>query len=252
VRDASLWESEGVSRASFVLLEPHVEGVQRGSPPQADAECLGVSPNSPIPPRMGARGLKEGFETASSWCLLLSQAQAAWYNGPALRFQMRIAANILTTLRFILAPIVMWLILADERAAALSVYAVAIVTDILDGYLARRSKIMPSYGPTFDALADCSLFYLPIIALAITGRGFWLLVGATISVAYLVPVLVIIRKKKGGLTIPRLDTGLLATSVHMTIIAHIVGWEYAQFLVLPLFLVALMYGRRYLTFARNG
>ena len=129
---------------------------------------------------------------------------------------MRITANILTTLRFILAPIVMWLILADKTVAALSVYAVAIVTDILDGYLARSSKIIPSYGPTFDALADCSLFYLPIIALAIAGRGFWLLVGATVSVAYLVPVLGIIRKNKGGLAIPRLDTGLLAASVHVT------------------------------------
>jgi len=165
---------------------------------------------------------------------------------------MRRTADILTTLRFILAPIVMWLILADERAAALSVYAVAVVTDILDGYLARKGKVIPSYGPTFDALADCSLFYLPIVALAIAGRGFWLLVGATVSVVYLIPVLGIIRKKKGGLTIPRLDTGLLATSVHMTIIAHIVGWQYAQFLVLPLFLVAIMYGYRYLAFARNA
>ena len=165
---------------------------------------------------------------------------------------MRRTADTLTTLRFVLAPIVMWLILADERAAALSFYGAAIVTDILDGYLARKSKVIPSYGPTFDVLADMSLFYLPITALAIAGRGFWLLVGATISVAYLVPVLAIIRKKKGGLTIPRLDTALLATSVHTTVIAHIVGWEYAQFLVLPLFLVALMYGYRYVMFARNA
>ncbi len=165
---------------------------------------------------------------------------------------MRITANILTSLRFILAPIVMWLVLADERAAASSVYAVAVVTDILDGYLARRSKILPSYGPTFDAFADFSLFYLTTIALAITGQGFWLLVGATVSVVYLVPVLGTIRKNKGGLTVPHLDTGLLAASVHVTVITHIVGWHYAQFLVLPLFLVALMYGRRYLTFARKA
>jgi cardiolipin synthase len=165
---------------------------------------------------------------------------------------MRPTADTLTTLRFVLSPIVMWLILADERAAALSFYGAAIVTDILDGYLARKSKVIPSYGPTFDVLADMSLFYLPITALAIAGRGFWLLVGATISVAYLVPVLAIIRKKKGGLTIPRLDTALLATSVHTTVIAHIVGWQYAQFLVLPLFVGALIYVYRYVMFPRNA
>ena len=165
---------------------------------------------------------------------------------------MRRTADILTTLRFILAPIVMWLILSDQKAAALSVYIAAIATDIADGHLARRSKVMPSYGPTFDALADMSLFYLPIIALYIVGRGFWLLVGATVSVASLVPVLALIRMKKGGILIPRLDTALLATSVHTTVIAHIVGWQYAQFLVLPLFLVALLYGYRYLAYARNA
>jgi cardiolipin synthase len=161
-------------------------------------------------------------------------------------------ADVLTTLRFILAPIVMWLILAENTAAALTVYFLAIFTDVLDGYLARRSLSIPSYGPTFDALADMSLFYLPIMALYIAGRGCWLLVVATLSVAYLVPLLVIIRKKKGGLLIPRLDTGLLAACVHTTVIAHIVGWEYAQFLVLPAFLVALMYGYRYVMFARNA
>lgn len=165
---------------------------------------------------------------------------------------MRRTADILTTIRFILAAIVMWLILADEKAMALSVYAAAILTDILDGYLARRSQVLASYGPTYDALADMTLFYLPIIALAIAGRGFWLLAGATVSVVFLIPVLAIIRKKKGGLLIPRLDTALLAASVHTTVIAHIAGWQYAQFLVLPLLLVALLYGHRYLVFARNA
>ena len=184
--------------------------------------------------------------------LVLSKADTDCYNVASLSRQMRRAANVLTALRFVLATIVMWLILADERVAALSVYAAAIATDILDGYLARKSKVIPSYGPTFDALADMSLFYLPIIALYIMGRGLWLLVGATASMVYLVPVLALIRKKNGGLLIPRLDTALLATSVHTTVVAHIVGWQYAQFLVLPLFLVALLYGYRYLAYARNA
>jgi len=45
---------------------------------------------------------------------------------------MRPTADTLTTLRFVLSPIVMWLILADEKTAALTFYGAAIVTDILD------------------------------------------------------------------------------------------------------------------------
>jgi len=63
-------------------------------------------------------------------------------------------ANGLTTLRFFLiAPLVY--LLADSRyAAALGVYALVLVTDILDGPVARRRSEESALGRLLDPLAD--------------------------------------------------------------------------------------------------
>ena len=69
---------------------------------------------------------------------------------------MRIA-DVLTASRVIAAPIVIWLIFANETLAAFYLFAAAAITDLLDGYFARRSKKTASYGATFDGLADIFL-----------------------------------------------------------------------------------------------
>jgi phosphatidylglycerophosphate synthase len=158
-------------------------------------------------------------------------------------------ADLFTALRVATVPVVMWLIISDQVIAALCVYAWAIATDLLDGYFARRSSVVVSYGSTFDASADMTLFFGPIVALAIRGEALWLLVGGIVALVCLVPIFGLIMKRKGGFTIPRLDTGILAFSVHTTIVAHILGWQYAELLVPFLFLIGLFYARRYIAFA---
>lgn len=160
-------------------------------------------------------------------------------------------ADIFTTIRLLCVPIVMWLILSGQTAAALGVYAAALVTDILDGYFARKDGPEVSYGPTFDALTDITLVYGTVLALAIRGEAFWLLVGGLIALAYLIPLFGFIAKRNGGLTIPHLNNGLLALAVHTAVIVHIAGWSYAQWVLPFAFLMLLIYGRRYYAFARS-
>jgi len=161
-------------------------------------------------------------------------------------------ADALTAVRYICTPLVIWLIFLENMPAAVSVYALALVTDILDGYFARRSAALSSYGATFDGLADIFLVYGTIVALAIKGDGFWLMVGGIAGIAYLLPVLSIIRSKRKGPTIPHLDTGLLAVAVHATLLAHLVGWVHAELLLPFLALVLLYYARKYVAYARTA
>jgi CDP-diacylglycerol--glycerol-3-phosphate 3-phosphatidyltransferase len=68
--------------------------------------------------------------------------------------------NILTSMRLVSMPIIVWLILGDggangpERWWGLIVFLVASLTDILDGYLARRWKVVSSFGKLADPIAD--------------------------------------------------------------------------------------------------
>jgi len=65
--------------------------------------------------------------------------------------------NILTLLRIALIPVLAVLLLSPTREAALwatIVFAVASITDWLDGYLARRMEIVTTFGKFLDPIAD--------------------------------------------------------------------------------------------------
>ena len=76
--------------------------------------------------------------------------------------------NILSTIRIILAPIFLGLYIQDEvvwRALSVGVFAVAVVTDFFDGYLARLYGAQSSYGVFLDPLADKFLTFAGFICL---------------------------------------------------------------------------------------
>jgi phosphatidylglycerophosphate synthase len=67
---------------------------------------------------------------------------------------LRLIPNMLTLLRLILVPM-LWVfaIVGEERMAGLAL-AVAAVTDILDGRLARAFKVTSAVGSRLDSIAD--------------------------------------------------------------------------------------------------
>ncbi len=76
--------------------------------------------------------------------------------------------NILSTIRIILAPVFLVLYVQDEvvwRALSVGVFAVAVVTDFFDGYLARMYGAQSSYGVFLDPLADKFLTFAGFICL---------------------------------------------------------------------------------------
>jgi CDP-diacylglycerol--glycerol-3-phosphate 3-phosphatidyltransferase len=65
--------------------------------------------------------------------------------------------NLLTLSRIILSPVYMILFLIENpysRLAATIVFLVAALTDLLDGYLARKRGITTGFGKFMDPLAD--------------------------------------------------------------------------------------------------
>ena len=62
--------------------------------------------------------------------------------------------NQLTMARIILVPVVMALMLTGHNILALIVFAIASITDFLDGYLARKNNLVSSFGKIMDPLAD--------------------------------------------------------------------------------------------------
>ncbi|MCJ1708108.1 CDP-diacylglycerol--glycerol-3-phosphate 3-phosphatidyltransferase [Microbacterium sp. VKM Ac-2923] len=87
--------------------------------------------------------------------------------------------NAITVARILCAPIFLWLLLADGGAggglrwAAAVLFIVAIATDGIDGYIARRYDIVSDLGKLLDPIADKALTGVAFVGLSILGELDW-------------------------------------------------------------------------------
>lgn len=62
--------------------------------------------------------------------------------------------NVLTLIRIALLPVVAWRFLEGDSAGALTAYLAAMLTDAVDGFIARKFNQITSLGKLLDPLAD--------------------------------------------------------------------------------------------------
>lgn len=87
--------------------------------------------------------------------------------------------NAITIVRILCAPVFLWMLLADGgtdgplRWWAAALFIVAIATDGIDGYLARRYRIVTDLGKLLDPIADKVLTGLAFVGLSILAELPW-------------------------------------------------------------------------------
>ncbi len=92
--------------------------------------------------------------------------------------------NILTMLRLVLIPVFVWFfclahpcgaycVRKDWLMASLAVFVVASLTDMLDGYLARKLNQITDFGKLFDPLADKLMVLTAMVCQAVAGVFPW-------------------------------------------------------------------------------
>ncbi|WP_373692342.1 CDP-diacylglycerol--glycerol-3-phosphate 3-phosphatidyltransferase [[Mycobacterium] kokjensenii] len=88
-------------------------------------------------------------------------------------------ANALTVLRMVLVPVFLLVLFADggheprTRIVAFLIFAAAIVTDRLDGMLARNCGMVTDFGTMADPIADKALIGAALIGLSMLGDLWW-------------------------------------------------------------------------------
>jgi CDP-diacylglycerol--glycerol-3-phosphate 3-phosphatidyltransferase len=87
--------------------------------------------------------------------------------------------NALTTLRILLVPLFGWVLLMDSgqdnsiRFWAFGVFLVAILTDKIDGEIARSRNLVTDFGKLMDPIADKALTGMAFVGLSVIGELWW-------------------------------------------------------------------------------
>ena len=81
--------------------------------------------------------------------------------------------NILTIIRFILIPFIYISVLSKHYLTALIIFTISALTDVLDGYIARKYNYITDIGKLIDPLADKLTQISLLLSLAILGLLPW-------------------------------------------------------------------------------
>lgn len=146
--------------------------------------------------------------------------------------------NVLTVLRFMGVPLVVWLVLAQkDYGIAVVVLAVMAGTDWIDGYVARRFNQASKLGRVMDPLADRLALIAVAVTLVIAGVVHWLYLAALL-VPDAVLLVLTLSYFRGHPDLPvsrvgKVRTGLLLLGTPLLVLSRLdsaVSW--------PLFIVA--------------
>ena len=83
--------------------------------------------------------------------------------------------NSLTVLRILLVPVMVWMLLEEptqlEAQISVVIFVAAMITDIVDGWLARKWDLVSPVGAYLDPLADKLMTITVLIMLVPLGRA---------------------------------------------------------------------------------
>ncbi|GAA2533533.1 MULTISPECIES: CDP-diacylglycerol--glycerol-3-phosphate 3-phosphatidyltransferase [Streptomyces] len=141
-------------------------------------------------------------------------------------------ANLLTMLRLLLVPAFVALMLADGgydpawRSLAWAAFAIAMITDLFDGHLARTYNLVTDFGKIADPIADKAIMGAALICLSALGDLPWWVTGVILGrelgitlLRFLVIRYGVIPASRGG----KLKTLTQGVAVGMYVLA-LTGW----------------------------
>ena len=133
-------------------------------------------------------------------------------------------ANIVSVVRLMAIPVFLYLVIKDQLVPAFILLVAAVLTDFVDGMIARKMNQITKLGQFLDPFADRLFIAATVIALAIQDVVPWWFVGALMARDALLGIGGLVMSRYGHATLPVKWWGKVST--------------FGLLFVLPLFLFA--------------
>lgn len=151
--------------------------------------------------------------------------------------------NFLTIIRFLLVPVMATFLLKEQFTIAIIIYVLASITDVLDGYIARKYNLITKLGKILDPMADKLLQFSALLGLWIVGAiPFWITLIFFLKEIFMgIGALKLLRKK--DVVVPSKWFGKMSTIFFFVAIVFSMLSENLLILkpyVLPMFILALV------------
>jgi len=128
-------------------------------------------------------------------------------------------ANLLTLARILLIPFILYWLGQERYALTLFLFLVMAITDILDGWIARRWKQKTLLGSYLDPIADKLLLVSVFVTLAWMGQiPIWLVIWTVLRDLLILVSAVFVRLSVGAISFPPTLWGKLTTFFQLALV----------------------------------
>lgn len=80
--------------------------------------------------------------------------------------------NLLSAYRLAALPFITWMIIKGDKEVYITLLAINLVTDILDGWIARTFKLETEFGARLDSLADIGTYIMAFSGMLVLQKEF--------------------------------------------------------------------------------
>lgn len=154
----------------------------------------------------------------------------------------RAVPNLITIGRLLLVPVIAWLLVERRYLPALAVFLVAAFSDLADGAIARRYRIVSALGARLDPIADKLTMLAATVLLALHGWiPAWLAVAIVLRDVIIAGGAIAYRLSVGPVEMAPTPLSKLNTALEFAVLAgalaHAAGLVDAADWLAPLFAI---------------
>lgn len=132
--------------------------------------------------------------------------------------------NLITLLRILAVPAIIWFTLSGEAALAFGLFILAGISDALDGLLAKHLKAETALGAYLDPIADKALLVSLFITLGTQERlAAWLVILVVSRDILIVGAIVLARLLDAPLRIAPIFVSKLNTSLQIALVGTVLA-----------------------------